>query len=244
MIYSIPLLAAMNAILLSTVVVAIIAAVLGIVIVLVFRAFAVPVDERVEDLLALMPGANCGGCGYSGCSGYAEALADGTDTDVTKCTAGGSDTVEDLGAYLGLSGGVFIPKVAYVRCQGTTEHTHKRYNYTGSPNCQSAHGLFSGPNSCVYGCMGFGDCVTVCDFGAITIEDGIAKVDGTKCVACGKCVTACPKDLIAIIPKHTHTHMVKCQNHWPGGQARRNCSVACIGCQRCVKACPSGAIKM
>lgn len=221
-----------------------IALVMAIVIMIVYRLFAVKVDEKAAAVNEILPGVNCGGCGYSGCMGYAEALASGADADPTKCTAGGADTAEALAAYLGVEAGIYIPKVAHVHCQGDTAHTKKRYKYTGTQNCASAHSLFSGPNACTYGCLGFGDCVAVCEFGALYIEDGIAKVDHTHCTACGKCVDVCPKQLIQMIPKHEAATVCTCNNHWPGNVIRKHCTIGCIGCTRCVRECPSGAIKM
>lgn len=221
-----------------------VALVMGIAIFIVFKLFAVKTDPRVDEINAILPGVNCGGCGYSGCIGYAEALASGADVDSTKCTAGGEDTAAELAAYLGVEAGLYIPKVAHVYCQGTQDHTKKRYEYTGTLHCASAHGLYSGPNSCTYGCLGFGDCVNVCEFNALYIENGIAHVNHENCTACGKCVDACPKHLIHMIPKHEAATVCTCSNHWPGAVTRKNCSIGCIGCTRCVKACPVDAIHM
>ena len=221
-----------------------IALVMGIVILIVFKVFAVKTDEKVEEINQILPGVNCGGCGYSGCMGYAEALGSGADTDSNKCTAGGAETAAALAAYLGVEGGQYIPKVAHVHCQGNQDHTQKRYEYTGTPHCASAHGLFSGPNSCTYGCLGFGDCVNVCEFDALYIEKGIARVNHNNCTACGKCVDACPKHLIHMIPKHEAATVNSCSNHWPGAVVRKNCSIGCIACTRCVRVCPVEAIHM
>ena len=118
--------------------------------------------------------------------------------------------------------GLYIPKVAHVYCQGTQDHTKKRYEYTGTLHCASAHGLYSGPNSCTYGCLGFGDCVNVCEFNALYIENGIAHVNHENCTACGKCVDACPKHLIHMIPKHEAATVCTCSNHWPGAVTRKD----------------------
>ncbi len=221
-----------------------IALILGLIILVVFKLFAVPVDERAINLNERLPGVNCGGCGYSSCMAYAEALVEGSTTDTTLCTAGGEETVAKIADFLGVAAGVFIPTVAHVHCQGSDLYTDNRYLYTGSSNCSSATGLFSGPNSCTYGCMGLGDCVAVCDFDAIYIEDGIARVNHKNCVACGKCVDACPKGLIHMIPKHEAATVCTCSNHWPAARIRKDCNIACIACLRCVKVCPVDAIHM
>lgn len=221
-----------------------IALILGIIIVIVTKIFAVPVDEHLEGVKAILPGANCGACGYSGCEGYAEALSSGDDTNTAKCPVGGAEVTRELSTYLGVDAPDFIPKVAHVHCQGTVDHTSKRFEYRGTLGCAAAHSLFSGPNSCTYGCMGFGDCEAACPYGAIYMANGIAHVDSTKCTACGLCVATCPKKLIEIIPKHLSAYTVKCKNKWPGAQTRKNCSIGCIGCQKCFKACEYGAITM
>jgi Na+-translocating ferredoxin:NAD+ oxidoreductase subunit B len=219
------------------------ALVLGALIMVTVKVFAIPVDDRLESIKNLLPGANCGACGYSGCEGYATALSEG-EPDAGKCTVGGPDTANELAALLGLSEPDFLPKVAQVMCQGTTANTSKRYEYTGTPGCAAATGLFSGPNSCSFGCLGYGDCVAACQFGAIDIVDGIARINSDRCTACGLCVATCPKNLIFMVPKHLNAYTVRCRNKWPGAQTRKNCKVGCIGCQRCFKVCEDSAITM
>lgn len=221
-----------------------IAAVLGLVIVVIFKVFAVPIDERFEALLERLPGVNCGGCGYSGCSGYAQALADGKDCDCSKCAPGGKATAASLAEYLGLETPNYVPKVARLACQGTCAHTQKRYEYRGSLSCQSATQLFAGPNSCVYGCLGFGDCTMACEFNAMELRDGIVHINSDNCTACGQCVKACPKNLISLLPKYEQLYRVACSNPDPGNRVRNVCDIGCIGCRRCVKSCQYGAISM
>lgn len=230
-------------ILIPTAIVAAIALILGIVLVVAARLFALPVDEKLEKVRSALPGVNCGACGYSGCDAYAAALCN-NEPDAAKCPVGGKDTAIELAEILGFAPPSFIPQVAYIHCQGTIEHTQKRYEYSGTISCAAAQGLFSGPNSCTYGCMGFGDCVAVCPYQAIYLADGIAHIDSKLCKACGLCVAACPKYLIKIIPRHYNAYTVSCRNKWPGAQTRKNCKVGCIGCSRCYKVCPSGAITM
>ena len=216
----------------------------GIVILLVFRFFRVeenPLQKTLEDVL---PGVNCGGCGYSGCAAYAAALASGEEPLTTLCTAGGQDTATAVAEVMGVEAGTVVPLVANVFCQGTKENTTKRFDYTGTPHCASAAGLFAGPNSCTFGCLGFGDCVAVCKFNALYLENGIAHVNHNNCTACGKCVDACPKFLIHMIPKHELATNVTCSNHWPAKVVRKACKVGCIACGRCVRVCPVNAIKI
>lgn len=221
-----------------------IALLLGVVLVFFSKLFAVPVDAKLEEIRDLLPGVNCGACGYSGCDGYAEALGSGEDTDVTKCSPGGSETAALLAQVLGQALPSFIPKIAYIHCQGTTDHTKKRFDYYGIETCAAAHSVFSGPNSCSYGCMGYGDCAAVCPYDAIYLSKGIAHINSQLCTGCSLCVAACPKTLIEIMPRHFNAYTVTCKNKWPGGQTRKNCTVGCIGCRRCFRVCPSDAITM
>lgn len=220
-----------------------IALLLGLIILVTARFFAVEVDERLNRIKDILPGVNCGACGFSSCEAYARSMADG-DENITKCPVGGAQTARELAQYLGLGEPDFSPKVAYLYCNGTSDHTNKRFDYSGTRSCSAAHNLFSGPNSCSYGCLGFGDCAEACAFDAIYHEDGIVRINADKCTACGLCVKTCPKNLISIIHKHKNTFAVQCKNKWPGAQTRKNCTVGCIGCRKCFKICKYDAITM
>ena len=233
---------ALQNILIPGVIVLSIAAFLGILIVIVSHFFQMPVDTRKEELLAALPGANCGGCGFAGCDGYAQFLADGS-SDTSLCAVGGAACSAELASILGVEAKSPVPRVVRLLCQGSSVHTSRRYEYLGTLTCNAAHGLLGGPGACTYGCLGFGDCVTVCAFHALSIEDGIVSVDVNECTACGQCVKMCPKDLLQLFPQ-TADVAVLCRNTWPGAQTRKNCDIGCIGCQKCVKTCPVGAISM
>ena len=215
---------------------------LGFLIVLVSKAFAVEKNETKEKILEALPGANCGGCGFAGCEGYADYLSkNGTNTAL--CAVGGVDCAREIASILGTEAAIPEKKVAVPRCQGTCEQTSKRYVYLGTSSCHAASGLLGGPNSCTFGCLGFGDCVAACAFGAIKIVDGICQIDRSQCHGCGQCVKVCPKKLIELMPI-TATVAVRCQNEWPGARTRKNCNIGCIGCQKCVRFCPQDAISM
>lgn len=225
-------------------IVTLLAAFLGIAIVVVFKFFSVDVNEDEAAIAEMLPGANCGGCGYSGCAAYAAAIASGEDQQLTRCVVGGADTSAEIAAYLGKSAGSFIPRTAIVRCQGDCSRSAPRYSYSGSSSCAVANNLAGGPGSCSHGCMGLGDCQRACQYDAIVIKDGLAHIDPDKCVACGACVSACPRHLISVESKYSDLYLVRCQNPDPGKAVRQVCSIGCIGCRICEKNCPAQAIHM
>lgn len=206
------------------------------------KKFEVKVDERISKIREILPGANCASCGYTGCDAFAEAIIQG-ETEVTGCTVGGAELSKNICEILGLEAKITENKVARVKCNGTYSNCKNKYNYHGLEDCNAATALYGGPSSCLYGCVGLGTCVKACPFGAIVIEDGLAKVLEWKCTGCGICVKSCPKNIIELIPSHSR-HIVTCSNLDRGNIVRQVCSVGCIGCTRCVRACPSNAIKM
>lgn len=232
----------MNPILLAVLLVAGIGLIAGAGLAVASVLMAVPVDEKAEAITEALPGANCGACGFSGCAGYAAALAKG-EAEPGLCAPGGKDAAVAIAAILGTEAVEVQPKTAVVRCMGSCEHTSERMNYDGIHTCAAAVQLFSGPGSCAYGCIGYGDCAAVCPEGAINVCDGVAHIDPDKCIACGKCAAACPKKLITIMPKAAHA-LVRCSNKDKGAVTRKVCTAGCIGCMKCQKNCEAGAIKV
>ena len=213
----------------------------GLVLALASKIFAVDEDPRKELLMEIMPGANCGACGFAGCSAYADAVLSGT-TVVGACPVGGTEVAEKMASIMGVSDiGAAIRQVALVRCSGSGSN-RSLYHYEGIADCLAASRVAAGgPLACQYGCLAFGSCVKVCDFGAITVRDGCAVVNMEKCVGCLKCVRACPRNLITVVPYGSEI-CVKCASRDKGVDTRAVCDCGCIGCGLCAKACSHGAV--
>ena len=205
------------------------------------KFMAVPTDETQEKIREVLPGANCGACGFSGCDGFAAALAEGK-AKPDACTAGGETTAKAISEILGVDVEI-EPKVAFVACNGDKEKSRVKYNYEGINSCSAAALVQGGPLECKFGCIGFGDCAKACVFGAITVSDGKTIVCEELCGGCGACVTACPKGVITLLPKD-HKTVVACSNKEKGAAVVKACNVSCIACGMCVKACPKGAISL
>jgi len=203
--------------------------------------FKVEVDEKEEAVLAALPGNNCGGCGFAGCSGLAAAIAKG-EAPVNACPVGGDKVGDAIATIMGVENEGGNKMVAFVHCQGDCEKANTDYEYVGVEDCRMLSFVPSGgPKSCDHGCLGFGTCASVCPFDAIHVVNGIAKVDKEKCKACGKCIAVCPKKLIDLIP-YSAKEVVACKNTDKGPVVMKACQVGCIGCGICAKNCPSEAV--
>jgi len=234
----------MNTILTAIIIVAAIGLISGLGLAFASKAMAVPVDEKAEALRECLPGANCGACGYSGCEDYAAALSQGKTADTTLCFPGGSDAAEALAKVLGVGAAEVLPKTAVVLCQGNTYNVHDKLLYSGVPSCRMAVQVFGGPKECRHGCIGFGDCVHACPFDAISICEGVARINPAKCHACKLCVSTCPKNLIDILPLTVAKAAVLCASREKGAVTKKQCKAGCIGCRMCVKACDIGAVSV
>lgn len=215
---------------------------LGLGLSLASKVFHVEVDKRVAKVREVLPGANCGACGFVGCDAFAEAIVDGS-AEVNACPVGGQSLTEKLAEIMGVEASSSPSVVARVLCNGRCSISLEKYNYTGMDDCASAAAIFGGHKACSYGCLGHGNCVRACPFNAISIVDGIARIIEERCVACGKCLAACPKDLIEFASKDKN-YAVLCRSKDKGPITKKNCQVGCIGCRLCMKACPSDAITM
>lgn len=217
--------------------------VIGIVLGIAGEKFKVEVDPKEEAVLEVLPGNNCGACGYPGCSGLAAAIAKG-EAPVNACPVGGAPVGEKVGAIMGVAAEETVRNVAFVMCGGDCTKTKDLYKYTGVEDCVTVKNMPNGgPKGCTYGCMGYGSCVKVCPFDAIHVVNGIAVVDKEQCKACEKCIKVCPQHLIELVP-YDSTHLVNCHSNAKGKQLMSVCDVGCIGCMMCVKACEYDAVKV
>lgn len=231
----------MSAILTATLMVGGVGLVVGIFLSVASTAFAVPVDEKEAAINEVLPGANCGGCGYSGCAACAAAIASGA-APVSACVVGQKPVADEIAKIMGTTASAEERKVAFVRCVGDCEKTTETYVYSGPKKCSNVKfAPGGGPKSCSFGCTGLGECVDACEFDAIHIVHGIAKVDEEKCMDCKKCIYACPKGLIIEVPYNYVSH-IGCVNPNKGKPVMQNCKVGCITCQKCVRNCPEQAI--
>ena len=236
----------MNVILIAVISIGVIALVAALVLYLASKKFAVYEDPRIAQVAEVLPQANCGGCGYPGCSGLASAIVKAGSLEGKLCPVGGQPVMEKVAAVMGLVAEAKEPMVAVVRCNGTCANRPRTNQYDGVKSCAIAAALYGGETGCSYGCLGCGDCTRACKFDAIHMnpETGLPEVDDDKCTACGACAKACPKGIIELRKKGLKNRRVyvRCVNKDKGAITRKACSVGCIGCGKCEKTCPFGAI--
>ncbi|MGP1514644.1 MAG: RnfABCDGE type electron transport complex subunit B [Bacteroidales bacterium] len=220
--------------------------VLSLVLYVVAQKFKIVEDPRIDNVVGVLPGANCGGCGFAGCKALAEAIVKSGNLDGKYCPVGGSAVMTKVGDIMGLKAEESEPMIAVVRCNGGKCNTRKKVEYDGVMDCISASMNFATEGGCSFGCLGLGTCVSVCKFEALHINPitQLPEVSEENCVACGACVKACPRKIIELRTKNKNSRrvFVCCINKDKGGEAKKNCDVACIGCGKCEKECKFGAI--
>lgn len=241
----------MNFIFIAVIVLGAIAFIAAVVLYIISKKFAVEEDPRLQDVIEVLPGANCGGCGFAGCSALADALVKGADKGSIEgllCPVGGQQVMGEVADLLGMAIQNTDPMVAVVRCHGTCELRKRVAEYDGLRTCSAMHATGAGETACGYGCLGCGDCVEACLFDAIHINKltGLPEVDDDKCTACGACVKACPRNIIELRKKGIKNRRiyVSCVNKEKGAISMKGCKVSCIACGKCAKACAFDAIKI
>jgi len=236
----------MNTVVITIISLSVIGGLAGFILYLIAQKFKVFEDPRIDDVEGVLPGANCGGCGYPGCRGFAENCVKAENLDTLFCPVGGNEGMVKVAEALGKVAVAKDPTVAVIRCSGSPDHRERTLRYDSAPTCEIASGLYSGDTGCAFGCLGLGDCVTVCAFDAIHMNPVtlLPEVIDEKCTSCGACVKACPKTIIELRKKSKKDRkiFVSCINQDKGAVAKKACSVACIGCKACLKACQFDAI--
>ncbi len=218
----------------------------AIILYFVAQKFKIFEDPRIDEIQAILPAANCGGCGFAGCRNFAEALVKAEAFNDLICPVGGAEVMDIAAKMLGKEPVAFDPLIAVLLCNGTPEYRPRTSRYDGAADCRISNNLYMGETDCSYGCLGNGDCVRACAFDAMYMDstNGLPVIADDKCVACGACVRACPRNLIDLRKKAKKDRKiyVACSNCDKGGPARRACKVACIACNKCIKVCEFGAI--
>jgi electron transport complex protein RnfB len=218
--------------------------VFGVALALIASRFVVKADPKVEQVRETLPGANCGACGFAGCMGYAEAVVGNPDVAVHMCAPGKSPVAEKIAVITGKKAEKVDPKIARVFCQGGTSLSQRKFIYTGVQDCTAAVLAAGGDKSCDYGCLGYGTCMRACPFDAITMSaDNLPQINPDKCTACGKCVAACPKQVIELA-QASKAVVISCHSKDKGIDVKKKCQVGCIACGICVRTCPVDAIKL
>jgi Na+-translocating ferredoxin:NAD+ oxidoreductase RNF subunit RnfB len=231
-------------VLLTAIFAALLAFILGAALGFFREFFKVEEDPLIGVIRAILPGANCGACGFPGCDGYAAAIASG-QADISRCSVGGKKTAESLSSVMGTSASI-VPVVAVLACQGSQEHAPLKGNYTGLQTCRGAKLSAGGTKLCTWGCLGFGDCTAVCQFGALSMgTDRLPRVDAAKCTGCKLCIAECPQALLREVPHERQGAVVLCSNRNPvKPMILKTCKRGCIKCGICVKNCPETCITL
>ena len=216
------------------------AIIFGLILAFAAKVFEVETDPRLPQIQGALAGANCGGCGYPGCAGCAEAILNGK-APVNACAPAGAEGAAKIAAIMGVEAGAGEKMVAHVICNGGDDCV-RNFDYVGTPSCLAATKVAGGPTACQFGCLGFGECVKACQFDAIHINaKGVAEVDKDKCTNCGACREACPRRIIVEAP-YKQKVFVNCNNREKGPAVTKVCAKSCIACGLCERSCKFDAI--
>lgn len=234
----------MNTAIMIIVVLVGIGAFFGVVLALADKKFAMEVNPLIQEVEEVLPKGQCGACGFAGCAKYAEAVVEQEDVPPDLCVPGKAAVAAKVAELTGKKAGASVPRYAHLKCRGTRTAAVMAARYEGVPDCAAAKLVQGGQKGCKYGCLGFGNCVRACPFGALSMgEDGLPVVDKAICTGCGKCVSTCPQALL-VLQTFDAPVQVECSSHDKGPAARKLCKNACIGCGLCMRSCTHGAIRL
>ena len=210
-----------------------------------FRVYENPL---IDEVLKVLPGVNCGGCGHPSCRGFAVACINAESLNNMVCTVGRRPTMELVATIVGKRARSIVPTLAVVKCGGECDFRPRTNHYDGVSSCAIVHNLYGGATGCSWGCLGLGDCEVACKFDALHINKitQLPEINEEKCVSCNACVKACPK-LIIELRKNKHKSRriyVNCSNKHKGEGIIKSCAVACTGCEKCVEECAYDAISI
>ena len=233
----------MGTIIIPAVIVAVVGLIAAVILTIASKLMYVPVDEKVAAIREVLPGANCGACGFAGCDDYAAAFGENPALSTALCPVGGSSIASQIAGILGVDAADAEEKVAMVMCQGNYGVTRQIMEADRIHTCKEAKMFYGGQWACPYGCLGLGDCFNVCKFDAIRIVNGVSRIDRDKCVGCGACDDTCPNNIISMVNKKNLV-FVACKSMEKGAKTRKTCENGCIGCMKCQKTCKFEAIKV